>query len=216
MRAYGLGSALIVLTLALFWRVSQKPTRINIPLAALAAVLSVQCLYQNAFFVFAAACGGIVVCLSERRWRDTLWFPSIGALAALSLVPYVRIILDAQQWYMLQKFGFDFPTGWENFSIAAGFEALGFSWIWVALCLAAIWTSLSVIAPHTQPTATAAHRNLIRFGTTALVMGIIGFVVFLKIASLEAGLWYFTPLMVFIVVCLDAVLPCAIAGQNRC
>jgi hypothetical protein len=207
LRGYGLGSALIVLVLALIWRGVQKPTSVNVLLGALAALLSVQCLYQNAFFVFAAVCGGIVVCIRERRWRDTLWLLGIGALAAASLVPYVRIILGAQEWYILEKSGFYFSLGWESFSTAVGFQSLGFSWLWMALCLSAIWISFSVVSLHAQPASVVAHRNLILFGTVALVVGVAGFVVFLTIANLPTPPWYYTPLMVFVAVCLDAILP---------
>ena len=53
---------------------------------------------------------------------------------------------------------------------------------------------------------TTAHRSLTPFGTTALVMGTIGFVVFLKMASLETFVVLHTS-DGFVVVCLDAALP---------
>src|SRR5438094_6905892 len=54
LRGYGLGSALAVLTLAVIWRLSCRPSLATLSCAAVVAVLSVQSLYQNAFFVFAA------------------------------------------------------------------------------------------------------------------------------------------------------------------
>ena len=207
LRSYGLGCALNVLTLALFWRVAQKPTRVNVLLGALAAVLSVQCLYQNAFFVLAACSGGIVVCARGHRWRDTLWLLGIGALAAASLAPYVRIILKAQECLILQKTGFDFSDGWEKFSTAVGFQWLGFSWLWPALCLSAMGMSLLVVLPRAQPASVIPRQDLILFGAVALVVGVAGSILFLKLSDLPAEPRYYLPLMAFAAVCLDAILP---------
>ena len=207
LRSYGLGCALNVLTLALLWRVARKPAFANVVLGALAAVFSVQCLYQNAFFVLAACSGGIVVCARGHRWRDTLWLLGLGLLAAASLVPYVPNILKAQEWYVLEKAGFDFSTGWENFSTAVGGQLPGINWLWLALCLSAIGMSFSVFSPRTQPASVVAQRDLILFGAVALVVGVASFIIFLKLADLPTQSWYYTPLMVFVAMCLDAVLP---------
>src|SRR5262249_18389094 len=72
LRGYGLGSALAVLTLAVIWRLSWRPNLAVFSCAVAVAVLSVQTLYQNAFLLFAACCGGFVLCAVERRWRDML------------------------------------------------------------------------------------------------------------------------------------------------
>src|SRR5213083_3088498 len=111
LRAYGLGSALAVLTLALIWRLTCRSTPAAFCAAVTVAVLSVQSLYQNAFFVFAACCGGLVLCAVERRWRDTLPILAVGATAAVSLLPYVPLIIRAQDWYIICKVGFHFSRG---------------------------------------------------------------------------------------------------------
>jgi len=87
LRGYGLGSALAVLTLAIIWRLSCRPSLAVFSCAVAVAVLSVQSLYQNAFLIFAACCGGFVVCAVERRWRDTLPVLAVGVAAAVSLLP---------------------------------------------------------------------------------------------------------------------------------
>src|SRR5207247_4004057 len=86
LRGYGLGSALAVLTLALIWRLTCRPSLAAFTCAVAVTVLSVQSLYQNAFFVFAACCGGFTLCAVERRGRDTLPLFAVGAAAAASLL----------------------------------------------------------------------------------------------------------------------------------
>src|SRR6266536_1672044 len=111
LRGYGLGSALAVLTLALIWRLARRPSVAAFSCAVAVAVLSVQALYQNAFLLFAACCGGFLLCAVERRWRDTLPIFAVGAAAAVSLLPYIPLIAGAR-WYAIYKVGFDFSYGW--------------------------------------------------------------------------------------------------------
>ena len=87
LRGYGLGSALAVLALAVIWRLTCRPSLAAFSCAVAVAVLSVQSLYQNAFLLFAACCGGFVMCAVERRWRDSLPLFAVGAAAAVSLLP---------------------------------------------------------------------------------------------------------------------------------
>src|SRR5438093_3212023 len=108
LRGYGLGSALAVLTLALIWRLARRPSVAAFSFAVAVAVLSVQALYQNAFLLFAACCCGFVLCAVERRWRDTLPIFAVGAAAAVSLLPYVPLIVRAQDWSIICKLGFRF------------------------------------------------------------------------------------------------------------
>src|SRR5207247_6710490 len=86
LRGYGLGSALVVLALAVIWRLTCRPSLAAFSCAVAVTVLSVQSLYQNAFFVFAACCGGFTLCAVERRGRDTLPLFAVGAAAAASLL----------------------------------------------------------------------------------------------------------------------------------
>src|SRR6266705_913631 len=116
LRGYGLGSALAVLMLALIWRLSCRPSLAAFSCAVAVAVLSVQSLYQNAFLLFAACCGGFVLCGVERRWRDTLPIFAVGAAAAVSLLPYIPLLIRAQDWYVLTKIVFRFSTGWNQLS----------------------------------------------------------------------------------------------------
>src|SRR5882724_4341897 len=143
LRAYGLGSALGVLTLALIWRLTCRPSLAAFFWAVAVAVLSVQALYQNAFFVFAACCGGFMLCAMERRWRDTLPIFAVGAAAAISLLPYIPLIASAH-WYVLYKLGFLFSHGWEEFSVATGSPLTGFTWVWVTLWIGALAASIFV------------------------------------------------------------------------
>ena len=68
-RPYGLGWVFMVLTFGAVWRVVQSPRPGRVAWAACVAVLSVQCLYQNAFLLFGIGVSGMCVAARAGRWR---------------------------------------------------------------------------------------------------------------------------------------------------
>jgi hypothetical protein len=204
LRGYGLGSALGVLTLAVIWRLTCRPSLAAFSCAVAVAVLSVQSLYQNAFFVFAACCGGLMLCAVERRWRDTLPIFAVGAAAAVSLLPYVSLIIRAQDWYIIYKIGFRFSQGWRELSVATGSPLTVFTWVWVALWIATLAAAIFVLFWRRDRLPDRV-RGLILFAGTSLVFGAAGYAFFLKLAELPTQPWNYVPLMAFSVVSLDAV-----------
>jgi len=202
LRAYGLGSTLSVLSLALIWRAAKNPRPANLLWAAVVAVISVQCLYQNAVFIFAGCCGGFVVCLMERRWRDIVRILGIGFVAAISLLPYVAPIRASQDWWILARTGFTMEMGLRNLSTLMGFPSPIFAGLWIVLGLFALYVAVLAVK---EPALIGA-RDLILFNTVAMVVGMAGFFAFLKSSNLPTQFWYFIPLLVFITPCLEAIL----------
>ena len=202
LRGYGLGSALAVLTLAVIWRLSCRPSLAAFSCAV--AVLSVQSLYQNAFLLFAACCGGFVLCVMERRWRDTLPIFAVGAAAAVSLLPYIPLIAGAH-WYGIYKVGYGFSHGWKQLSEATGFPLTIFTWVWVALWIGTLAAAISMLFWRRDRLPEHA-RGLILFAGTSLLLGTAGYAVFLKLSEYPTHPWHYVPLMTFSAVCLDAVL----------
>jgi hypothetical protein len=203
LRAYGLGSALGVLTLAVIWRLTCRPSLAAFSCAVAVAVLSVQSLYQNALFVFAACCGGFMLCAVERRWRDTLPILAVGAAAAVSLLPYVPLIAHAH-WHVIYKSGFRFSHGWKELSLATGSPLTVFTWLWVALWIGALAAAISALFWRRDRLPDRV-RDLILFAATSLVVGAGGYAFFLKLAAYPTLPWNYVPLMAFSVVCLDAM-----------
>jgi len=202
LRGYGLGCVLCVLMVVLIGRATQKMSPLNVALAALAAVLSVQALYQNSVFVLAACCGGMGVCAAGRRWRDAGWILAVGLIAALSLVPYIGTLAESQDWWIISKAGFLGARCWRYFSIAAAFPFPVVVWVWLFFCLCAL-----VAAVWSVRAAASVTRNRVLFHAVALVIGIAGYVLFIKMSGLPTQPWYYLLLLCFMAVCLDAILP---------
>ena len=204
LRGYGLGSALAVLTLAVIWRLSWRPNLAVFSCAVAVAVLSVQSLYQNAFLLFAACCGGFVLCAVEQRWRHTLPIFAVGAAAAVSLLPYIPLIARAH-WYVIYKVGFRFSYGWKQLSEATGSPLTVFTWVWVALWIGSLAAPIFVLFWRRDRLPEHV-RGLILFAGTSLLLGAAGYALFLKLAELPTHPWHYVPLMVFSAVCLEATL----------
>lgn len=204
-RGYGLGGIFAILVVAAMWRLVQRPNRASAIVAAGAAVLSVQCLYQNAIFVLATCCGAVSVFLLRRRWAETRWPLGVGALAAASLLPYLDIVRRAQEWYALEKAGFQWTGGWQNLSVATGYPLPAFNWVWVALCVVAVGVlGVSLFRRAFGPPQKNGN-DLTPFAGVAMVVALVTFAVFLKTADLPTQAWYYTTLIAFVAVCLDAI-----------
>src|SRR5438445_12697356 len=171
LRAYGLGSALVVLALAVIWRLACRPSLAAFSCAVMLAVLSVQSLYQNAFLLLAACCGGFVLCAVERRWRDTLPIFAVGAAAAVPLLPYIPLIARAH-WYVMYKVGFRFSYGWKQLSEATGSPLTVFSWVWVALWIGGVVATIFLLFWRRDRLPEHA-RGLLLFAGSSLVLGLV-------------------------------------------
>ena len=205
LRAYGCGSLFILLTLGLVWRLVRKPGCASFLFASLAAILSVQTLYPNAFLVLAACLAGCAVCARRRQWRTAMLVLGVGLLAALSLVPYIPVIQATQGDRALHQMGFSPDFVWASLSSALGSGQDWPLWVWfglVPLVFAVAWEAL---LGRAQDRA-AESEDLPRFGISAVVGGAALFYVFLRISEIPPEPWYFLPLMFFTATALDAAL----------
>jgi hypothetical protein len=199
-RAYGLGSAWIPLMMALVWRYAEVPNKRRGLLAGAVAVLSVQTLYQNAFFVLAVCIAAAVVCIRRRQPGRVPGIIGIGLAAAISLLPYVKPIHDAQTWWDVSKVGINLSIFLDHFSVATdGLEDLWFVLIPLAAVLG-ICAAFAAIGQNGQ-------RDLNLFAGIALITGLAGFGLFIKLTGLPTEPWYYVPALVFAVVCCGAILP---------
>jgi hypothetical protein len=207
LRAYGLASACILLTLGLVWRFLELPGWRRGLLAGIAAVLSVQTLYQNAFLVLAVCLASITLCISRRQYRLALAVLTIGSAAALSLVPYIKPLLDAQTWWAVSKTGagaYDFLD--QMIEITGGYSSKWFlcAWFMSVICAAALGIGHFFIDRKNNA---AGPQDMCFFASVALVGSFAAYGLFFKLAALVVEPWYCIPLIGFIAVCCDVILP---------
>jgi hypothetical protein len=203
LRAYGLASALMLLALATGWRFARKPKLKWLLVASLVAVISVQCLFQNSFLLLAVCAAATAVRLRRRDFKNALIALAIGIPAAVSLLPYIAMIREAQDWSVLSQIGFLPPLIWTNLSLALAPTPGWLRWMWIALAVLAI--ARCVI--HIFPDAVEDDADTAGFfAGTALIAGLIAFFIFLWVAKMPSQVWYFLPLTTFTAVCIDAAV----------
>ncbi len=202
-RGYALGIAFIVLTMGLIWRFIEAPGVRRGILAGVGAVVSVQTLYQNAFFLLAICVAGVVVCLRQRRQFNALGILAVGFAAALSLLPYVEPVHQAQSWWIVSQTGTDLTIAWRHLSHLTD----NFLRVWVSVVVLAAIVGIGRAFWWTRQEKISDQPDLPLFGGIALVLGLTGFWVFIKLTGLPTQIWYYIPGLCFAMVCCDAIVP---------
>lgn len=205
LRAYGLGSVLMLVTLATVWLFTRVPSRKHWLAAALVAVIGVQCLFQNSLLVLAVCAAAAVVRALRKDYKNALAALAIGVPAAISLLPYYAIIRQAQDWSVLSQIGFLPALIWTNLSMAMAPTVPWLLWLWIALALVALLRCVKVCHVLLGQTGDDAN-SVVLFAGTALIVGLVAFFIFLLIAKMPTQVWYFLPLITFAAVCVDAAL----------
>jgi hypothetical protein len=198
LRPYGLGIALTLLTLTLIWNFVQSPGRRALFWAALAAILSVQCLYQNALFVAAFCCGAWVVTLGRREWKTAWQTGIIGLAAALSLLPYWVVIREGQMSIGFRRQGTHLDGIWHLFRLALQASGGWATPAWLALVAAGLAVAAFYGTRH-------GRWDMIYCGTV-LVAGTIFYLLFLRVLGLPPHAWYFLILMAPAALMADSIL----------
>ncbi len=202
-RGYGLGTGFMVLTTGLLWRFIEKPTWRRGLLASAAAVASVQTLYQNAFFVLAIGLAGVAVSLRQRQFLKAVGILSIGLVAALSLIPYVKPILATHDGWQMLQYGTSFWNCLGRLTLMAG-DFLG---VWLVVAFLAVMLGLGRLFLKKLPDAERAQPDLALFGGLAIVLGVVCFAGFIKSSGLPTQVWYYIPVLCFTMAGCDCVFP---------
>ena len=210
LRSYGLGTACIVLALALMWWFVQKPTLLRGIGAAAIATVSVQMLYQNAVFVLGLCVAGCIVLLSEKRYREAVGALAIGIAPAFSFIPYIRPLARAQNSYwIINRTAVSLSSVWAKIDSAAGFPIPVFRlprFLWLAIVFIVIVLAVNSLISISRDADAGNRGRLTLFVGVALLVGLAGFAFFLVVAQRPSQSWHFLMPMGFAIICCDAAL----------
>ena len=202
-RAYGLGSLLIILAAGSMWRLVREPTRRHAVEAGILALLSVQCLYQNCVMFFAVGCGCAAVALFRRDWKVLLVLLVIGLLAAASVVPYLPTMAQIGHWNVIIKMpvGIAWLSG--KFVQALDPQGLGLVWLWAALGIFA--TTICVWELVRRASRQSADKSdLAIFVLVTTLACLVAYAAFLEYLSYPTQAWYYLPIMSLLAVLAEA------------
>jgi len=200
LRPHGLALVWLVLAFAFIWQLtfqSQHRPR-TITLAMIAAVLSVQTGYLNVPLLVAICSGSIAVLALKKAWRSVALILMVGGISALSLSPYIPMLIQANDWNYIG-------------SVRHSVGSLAFSFYWIATAnnpivygvfLALVTGSLAlVIVPRLRKTfidpVDRAGEHLI-FSAVVCVTAVIGTGGFLWLIGFPIARRYCLPLIAVI------------------
>jgi hypothetical protein len=220
-RAYGLGIFLILLTFRSFWLLVNKPSppkARRVLAASVLALLSVQCLYYNSVLLLAIAAGTITVAVRRRAWRTVGVVLGIGILAAASLLPYVPMMRRMREWTFMVSYPADFAWLWKRICEVIGSpDPLGV-WLWLglfavgvgviaSLALSQLWKTkrASSVKVSLYPDQSHPVPDAVLFAAVALIVGVVGYAVFLRALHYYTQPWYYITLVAFSACALEVV-----------
>lgn len=204
-RGYGLGTLLILLTMGALWQLVEKRSARNIILAAIAAILSVHCLYYNAVFLLAISLGAVAVCIRREQWKTAVIILSIGATSALSILPYAFVIRRVSAWNFQFKQTIDYAFLWGKLSKTLDAPMIFMRWLWVALFLLAIFTAVYMQLRRGVNDEGRTGRDAALFALVAMLVSSIGYAIFLRRLSYVTHPWYYVVPIALLSVCFEII-----------
>ncbi len=212
-RPWGLGAALAIVTFALMRDASFSPTRGRILTAAIAAIASVQCLYQNAVLLAAMIAATAIVLAMRGEWRRIAVPAGIGVAAALSLAPYAPVIGRRAEWNALGEsavpMSYLFTRLADTVSAAGPLVALG----WLAAAAGALALGITAgarSARSSRPTAPSATA----YAAWTMAAALAGLLTFYWWFRYPTQPWYYVGLLALVAVCADSSLASTLAPRT--
>ena len=201
MRAYGLGSLTILLTVAAACPFLKNPTWRNAGWLAALAILSVQALYQNAVFIAAICFGAWAVCVRQQNWRAAMKILVVAITSAASLLPYWSHIVSMPNAAAALRTGFEPELALINLDKATGFPLEQYLWVWGFLAVAVVvcaGAALRRVGPGSQmENPPSTDWSLV----AAALLTASGFMWF---AAKPPNRWFLLPLMMLAIAGLDS------------
>ena len=220
LRGYGLGSLLIVFTMAAACAFLRHASAARAAWLALFAILSVQTLYPNAVFVGAICLGCWVVCLRRKAGRAAAMILAAGVAAALSLLPYLPVLVAGRSSVEVLRTSLHFKYLLDNLAAVTGFPLAPYTWAWGLLAIMVVAGAGTALGCKTdaagQPGANLWVEESRLFAGTVLIAGSLGFAGFLWLVGLPTQPWYYVPLLALVAECLTPACHPGASSGARC
>ncbi|MDQ6623680.1 MAG: hypothetical protein M3Y86_09380 [Verrucomicrobiota bacterium] len=206
LRGYGCGIFWIVLAFGFFWRLAERPTPLVVLGAIAVSLGSVHSLYTNSLLIFACAMAAAVVCLRRGQLARAALIMSVGAVTALSLLPYLPLFYKTAEWAAFSRINFTF---FESFWML-GFALLGVRyfafWLWLVLIIAGLGTAWRMQLRKQAATAPAATRDLSFYVLLAAGLGFAATMIFFRLVGWGTNVWYYLPMLALVALSADSSL----------
>lgn len=200
LRGYGIGVLTGLLMFGALWNLTRRTDRWTILSATVSSLLAVHSLFYNAVFLFAVCMGGIAVMLRRRDRQGIVAVLSIGAISALSLLLYLPMIQGNRAWSDLVRYNVGPSWFWNRWGDALEMNGESMRLLWTLVLVVACSLAIATLR---RSDAGNHKKEVALFCLTTLLVGTIGYFMFLSRLSYVTEPWYYLTLMVLIASCLD-------------
>jgi hypothetical protein len=186
----------------------QTPSKRRVFVAALAGILSVQSVYQNAVFFAAIVVGAVAVALMRGSWKRTFLPIVIGLSAAISLLPYAGIVWRRGEWNPLNQTHLtiaDVSARFLEVVSGSGRVVLAF---WLAMVAAALALAVAHVwcSAWTKRTHPVGSDSTVAYAGVVLAGAVVGLAMFYLSFAYPTEPWYYVGLVALIGVCAEAAI----------
>jgi uncharacterized membrane protein len=206
LRPYGLAVFSILLAFAGFWLAIKEPRPVYVILATTAAILAAQAIFTNAPLLLACGVSAAVVAARRRQWIRALMALGIGAVAALSLLPYASVLRATADWAEIRKAPLPMAAHMGVLRDALLNAGSVTAWLWLTAVVAAIGVA---IISQIRPAPGGITRELRDLRLYAAITGLVGSVatlVFFQRLQWPSNIWYFLPMLALAAIAIDRIL----------
>jgi len=211
-RGYGLGMLTGLLAFGLIWIVVDNPRPWRVALALAVTLVAVHSVFYNSIVVLAACAGGAAVCGRNRRPGRAALIIGIGAVCAISMLPYGLTLGSSREWVMTVRYDVGFAWIWNKFRQSNGSTGPFARWFWILACAGGLVAAARAQLPRLTPWASARQRDVALYCGVALAVGIPSYIIFLRLLRYRMNPWYFLALMALMAACVDGAFE---AVRNR-
>ena len=211
LRAFGLGSLLLALTMAAMCAFLRRPAPKQTIWLSLAAMLAAQALYSNTLLLAALWLGGWAI-FWQRQDRPAAFRLLAASLpSAVSLLPYWSKVLPLLTTAPASGVGtlrsvFRPGLAWASLNVALGSPLSIYLWVLSAVVLAGLTLATAFgQTPRSRVCPEPCEWRL--FASVALLAATVLFGSFLWFARLRTEPWYFLPLLVLAALCFELGWP---------
>jgi hypothetical protein len=201
LRGYGLGVALVASTFAWFGRLAVRPSRRSAAGALASALCSVHCLLANSVLLLAIGLSAAAVAGRRGGWRHAALPLAIGALAALSFLPYVPSYWSGTAWNVVFRADFDAAVLAVRFASAVSSPAPAMGALWALTAVAAFGGGAWLAGRRAS--LAGEERELLAFALLTAVLALLATAGFLWALRYPTPDWYYLALIAVLACSLD-------------
>lgn len=206
LRAYGFGILWVLLSFGFFWRVATTNRPWEMAAALFCAIAAVQSVYTNALLIFACGVASCAVAVRRGAWRRGATALAIGAITALTLVPYYFRVNQATGWAGAYRINYSLYNSFRMLAAALHGSDHALFWFWaVCLPLALVYAVRLQFAPRGDVSAPSPMPDLALYGMLCAIIAIVATMTFFWVVGWGTNVWYYLPMLAIAACGIDAI-----------